>query len=213
MAKILIAITFSLVITIVFPYGVNAQDFTALFQHAAEKKGVSYKLAMAIAKHESGMNPFAVNVAGKGYMPKTRDEATNIIKVAQQKGLSYDVELMQINNQWPRRWKIDPLTLLDPETNIDLGITILAREIDTKGFSWAAVGAYHSPDPTRSKSYAWRIYNLAMGKNKKPSVKIKEKRVKEAANAHEVKTAPILLYRGGATKNTSSRGERRFIRF
>lgn len=225
MPKKTITTVITLVILLFFPYGVNAQDFTGLFQQVAEKMGISYKLAMTIARHESGMNPFAINVAGKGFMPKTKEEAINIVLDAQQKGLSYDVGLMQVNNQWSKRWKIDPLTLLDPETNIIWGITILASEIKARGFSWAAVGAYHSPNPDRGQNYAWKIYRLA-NKSAPTFHKTKvERRSQMAAkpivqnvsrtksNAHQAKTAPILLYRGGTAKNNPSFGERRLIRF
>lgn len=151
-------------IFIFFPFGVLAQDFEDLFKAAAAKKSVSQKLAMAIAHHESGMNPFAVNVAGRSYMPKTKETAAKIILAAHQRGVSYDVGLMQVNSQWIRKWNIDPLSLLDPETNIETGIKILAAEIQTKGFSWEAVGAYHSPKPVRARQYAWLIYKIAQNK-------------------------------------------------
>ena len=213
-----------------FPYGVNAQTFEEYFEKACSNTTVTKNLAMTIARHESGMNPFAVNVAGKSYMPKTREEAVKIIQSARQKGLSYDVGLMQVNNQWTKKWKIDPLSLLDVETNISLGIHILASEIDAKGFSWAAVGAYHSPNPERGRNYAWLIYRLATGSQKSTlarqevkataitvasPAKKKTQRPKNGVikNAHKAEAAPILLYRAGTTKDTSSGRERRIIRF
>ena len=39
-------------------------------------------LVKAIARQESGLNPLAVNVAGKSYYPATREEAERLIREA-----------------------------------------------------------------------------------------------------------------------------------
>ena len=50
------------------------------------------KLVEAIARQESGLNPLAVNVAGKSFYPATREEAENIIRKAQAAGKSYEAD-------------------------------------------------------------------------------------------------------------------------
>ena len=44
----------------------------------------------AIAWQESGMNPLAVNIAGKSYYPATREGAEQLIQRAIAAGLSFD---------------------------------------------------------------------------------------------------------------------------
>ena len=64
-------------------------------------------LVKAIARQESGLNPLAVNVAGKSHYPATREEAENLIREALTAGKSFDVGKMQINNWWMKRFSID----------------------------------------------------------------------------------------------------------
>lgn len=54
-------------------------------------------LVEAIARQESGLNPLAVNVAGKSYYPATREEAERLILQAITAGQSFDVGKMQTN--------------------------------------------------------------------------------------------------------------------
>lgn len=144
-----------------FPFAVKNQDLDSLFTRICAEEGVSKELAMAIAKTESGLNPLAINVAGMAHQPRSREEAEAIIQQACAAGQSYDVGLMQINRCWINKWGVKPESLLDPETNIRAGLKILAGEISRFGFSWEAVGAYHSPSPDRRKRYAWSVYNQA----------------------------------------------------
>ncbi|MDR2076341.1 MAG: lytic transglycosylase domain-containing protein, partial [Desulfovibrio sp.] len=99
----------------------------------------------------------------RAFLPGSAEEAARIIRTAQITGRSYDVGLMQINRRWVDLWKVAPETLLDPEANIRAGVTILAAEIARHGFTWKAVGRYHSPGEERGLGYAWRIYDTANG--------------------------------------------------
>jgi soluble lytic murein transglycosylase-like protein len=115
-------------------------------------------LMEAIARQESGMNPLAVNVAGKDYYPATREEAMRIIRQAQAADKSYDVGLHQINRYWIDKYSIPPESLLDPEINRQWATAILEDEIIRHGLNWKAIGKYHSPDMERGRRYAWLIY-------------------------------------------------------
>ena len=131
----------------------------------AEEPGPPPGLLNAIARQESGMNPFAVNVAGKSYSPATRAEAEAIIHAAQAAGKSFDVGLMQINSWWMERYGISPASLLDSDVNAAWGKWILAQEIARHGLNWQAVGKYHSPDVERGRRYAWYIYRHYAGQS------------------------------------------------
>ena len=121
------------------------------------------QLVEAIARQESGLNPLAVNIAGKSYYPTTREEAERLIRKAITAGQSFDVGKMQVNSWWMERFAIDPFSLLDPATNERWGKWILAEEIARHGLNWKAVGKYHSPDPERGRQYAWLVYRHYAG--------------------------------------------------
>lgn len=136
-----------------------ALAFDRIFSAACAQAGIPKALVMAIARQESGLHPWCVNVQGKDYVPRTHEEAVKIIQHAHISRKSYDIGIMQINSRWTRQWKMNPLDLLDPETNIKLGLKILKGEIQRYGLNWIAVGKYHTPHPERGRKYAWRVYN------------------------------------------------------
>ena len=129
----------------------------------AAEPGPPAQLVEAIARQESGLNPLAVNIAGKSYYPATREEAERLIRQAIAAGQSFDVGKMQINSWWMERYAIDPFSLLDPAINERWGKWILAEEIARHGLNWKAVGKYHSPDPERGRKYAWLVYRHYAG--------------------------------------------------
>lgn len=131
-----------------------AQATDALFDRACARYRVPKQLLLAIAHTESRLYPWAVNVSGKSYRPSSRTQALQIIHAARKRGLSYDVGMMQINNWWLKRLRISPEQALEPQNNILLGAYILASELRRHGYNWRAVGAYHSPTPSRQRLYA-----------------------------------------------------------
>jgi soluble lytic murein transglycosylase-like protein len=120
---------------------VGAADAQACWEQAAQKYNVSAQLLYAIAKTESALQARAINRAnGDG---------------------SYDVGLMQINSSWlPKlaRLGIHEKDLYEPCVSIEVGAWILADNIRTHGMTWAAIGAYNTPNPVRGLAYAKRVY-------------------------------------------------------
>lgn len=112
----------------------------ACWDAAAVRYGVSSELLYAIARTESALDPLAVgrNVNG------TRD-----------------IGLMQINSAWLPTLATHGIAehdLLEPCTNIQVGAWILAGNVQRLGYTWEAIGAYHSASPARRRAYAERIY-------------------------------------------------------
>lgn len=140
---------------------IHADD---LFTEPCVQAGIPKELVLAIAKQESSLHPWALNIRGIDYMPETYKDAVHLVRRAEGAGVSYDVGIMQINSYWIKKWGIDPIELLDPDANIRRGISILAAEIERHGFTWKAVGRYHSPTEWRSQDYAWRVFKRMGGK-------------------------------------------------
>lgn len=120
------------------------------FSSAESEYGVSAVLLRAMAFHESGNNPRAVNYNKDG---------------------SYDFGLMQINSGWysslgPNRWD----RLGDPCYNTRVGAWILARCVQRHGYTWEAVGCYNAKSSSKRIKYAWNIYSSLQraGRGKAP---------------------------------------------
>lgn len=112
------------------------------FDAAAKKYSVDVLLLKAIAKTESGFNPYVIS-----------DYNSNG---------SYDIGMMQINSSWlPKlsRYGITQSHLLSACTNIHVGAWILASNIHQVGRNWRAVGAYNSPTEKNQQRYAHLVWN------------------------------------------------------
>jgi len=141
-----------------------------LFAQVAEEFSLHPEILNAIADHESGYNPWALNIQGKSVYPDSREEALAIIE--KNRGKSYDVGLMQVNSYWIRKFELSPAEALEPEENLRLGAWILRYCLDRYGYNWRAIGAYHTGSPKnlpgRARAYAVKVmkkYNALMRKS------------------------------------------------
>ena len=125
-----------------------------LFAAPCQELGIPCPLTMAIAKVESGLHPWSLNIEGRSFRFTTKAAALAKAKQAYSAGRSFDVGLMQVNSWWLRRYGIPLDAALDPLANIYLGGWILKSEIDRHKTLRAAVGAYHSPNPDKARRYA-----------------------------------------------------------
>lgn len=125
----------------------------AVFARACAEMNMSLDLALAIAYTESGLNPNALNIAGRSFN-LSREKAIQAAKEAQASGKSFDIGIMQINCQWLAKFNTDIETAFDILINIKLGLWILKQEIAVHGLTWQAVARYHSPNQARGLAYA-----------------------------------------------------------
>lgn len=117
------------------------------FNEAAAYFQVSPQVLHAIAKHESGLNPNAMNRNTNG---------------------TYDIGVMQINSLWlPELSKIGIQyeNLRDPCMNVFVGAWIYSKKVQKYGNSWNAIGAYHSETAQKRESYSWKIYREIYGRH------------------------------------------------
>lgn len=134
-----------------------SQNLIGLFDAPCERYNVPKALALAIAGQESGMQPWILNIAGRTVRPASKDQALAVSRAALSAGLSFDVGVMQINSWWIRRYHLPLEVILDPPGNIQVGVWILAKEIQHHGLNWRAVASYHTPvdrNPGRGLAYA-----------------------------------------------------------
>lgn len=131
-----------------------------LFDGPCAKYNVPKPLALAIARQESGLHPWILNISGRDVRPRTKDEALAIAQTAFHAGRSFDVGIMQVNVYWIKKYRLPLELVLDPRANVQIGVWILAQEISRHGLNWRAVAYYHTPlhrNPERGRAYAQAI--------------------------------------------------------
>jgi soluble lytic murein transglycosylase-like protein len=117
------------------PHLAFSQDYC--FEEAGKQYGIAPVLLWAISKEESLFNPYAINLNRNG---------------------TYDYCHMQINSSWAKEVGEDVWASLgDPCQCTMVGAWILSRCIKDYGYSWEAVGCYHSKNKQNSVKYSWRI--------------------------------------------------------
>ena len=117
----------------------SAASLDNCFAMASNQYQIPAKLLKAIAKTETGFDPYAINI---------------------NKNKSYDIGIMQINSSWlPKLNKvgITQADLLDGCKNIQIGAWILASNIKQYGFNNKAIGAYNSKTPRYQEIYARKV--------------------------------------------------------
>lgn len=184
------------------PLSALAEDY---FAEPCAKAGIPKALAIAIARQESDLHPFVVNVAGHDLRADNAAQALDYIRRAEEGGKSYDVGLMQINNQWFPRLGITAEELLDPARNVEIGVQILADEVKRHGMTWLAVGKYHSPNLERGRQYAWRVYRHLGSNNDAEALSATGKTSKNGTD--------ILPYRSGIWRASGIERKGRLITF
>ncbi len=153
MKRLLIALVLAgSVVTV--PARAEQLSLAPMFEEAAHACGVPAVWTQAIARVESGLSPWVLNIEGRGYHFDSKEKALAKAKEAEAEGRSFDSGVMQVNNFWLNKYGIPLEAALDPLANIYLGSWILKQEIARHGESWNAVGAYHSPNKERGRRYA-----------------------------------------------------------
>ena len=135
----------------------DTPHFMDFFESTAGELDVPLSVVLAIAKVESEIKPWTLNIEGRSYRFASKDEALAKAEDASAAGRSFDVGIMQINRWWLDRYDISLEAAFDPLANIYLGCWIFKQELVRHKNLRAAIGAYHSPDPLRASRYANQV--------------------------------------------------------
>lgn len=137
-----------------------------LAAQAAARHGLPPGLIKAVALTETGRTvdgqyrawPWAINVAGQGLYPDSRDEALAHLRGLRARNMrQFDVGCMQINYRWHGQAFDSLEAMLDPAINTDYAARYLAQLRQREG-SWdAAIRRYHSADRDRGAAYLARV--------------------------------------------------------
>ncbi|MBR4605807.1 MAG: transglycosylase SLT domain-containing protein [Lachnospiraceae bacterium] len=162
--KCLLGLLCGLCIVFRTPQGTDAnniylrqESFAQMLDEPCRKYHLPKLLVMAIARQESGYNPWVINIEGRDYYARNREEALQIASWALRNDRSFDVGLMQINSYWIKKYNWPLPSVIEPKYNILIGCWILAGEIRKHGYNWKAIAYYHTPlhrNPERGIRYA-----------------------------------------------------------
>lgn len=123
---------------------------------------VEPKVLASIALNESGLNgrawPWTLNIAGRGYFFKTREDAYRVVMSLIAHGRSdFDVGIMQINWGYHARRFASPWDALAPATSIRVAEEILNENYGKTHSVAKAIAYYHSANPVPGQAYLARF--------------------------------------------------------
>ncbi|WP_116124157.1 transglycosylase SLT domain-containing protein [Paraburkholderia sp. BL6669N2] len=123
---------------------------------------VDPKVLAGIALNESGLNgrawPWTLNIAGRGFFFKTREDAYRVVMSLIAHGRSdFDVGIMQINWGYHARRFASPWDALAPATSIRVAEDILNENYSKTHSVAKAIAYYHSANPVPGQAYLARF--------------------------------------------------------
>lgn len=136
------------------PFSVFASEsLVEKIEERATAAGADPKIILALITHESGdpkkgweINPYALNIRGKGVYPASRTDAYSLILQAIIEGeKSVGIGLGQIEWKYHNQSFSHFWDALDVDTNLDRTISYyLEMKRVCRGDDWCAVGYYHN---------------------------------------------------------------------
>jgi hypothetical protein len=120
---------------------------------------ISPELLGAVTWVESRGRPWALNISGIAFYPRTHAHAVALIRAVRGRA---DIGLAQIHYPlWGPVFGLRPEDLLDPWINLHVAARILRYAMDQEPGSWGGVGRYHSATPWRKWQYAREVAAVA----------------------------------------------------
>ena len=134
------------------------RPYQSCLHSAASRYQVHPQLLTAIVRVENAAwNPWSVSInhRGKGYPQpvKSYKDAETLVTRLWKQNVNFDVGLGQVNTINMERYKIHPVALLDPCTNLRYAAMILRESIDRHGYNWKAIERYNGVNP----HYPWKV--------------------------------------------------------
>jgi hypothetical protein len=115
-------------------------------------------LLFAIARVESGIEPYALNIRGKSLVTDNRREALSSIYEALAAGITnIDVGVMQLNVKWHSENFNSVEDMLEPRKNIEYAARFLVSLYKKHGDWHKAVRFYHSSTAEYYRKYSRKI--------------------------------------------------------
>lgn len=162
-----VIVKYLLIISMVFPKevvlatDVATHDKSSLLQIIAEaekKEQIPARLLESIAKIESGVQEYAINVNGKSFFAANKQEAISAINTALNSGVTnVDIGVMQLNWRWHKEAFDNIEEMLSAPANIAYAARLL-KNLYKQHRDWhKAVRYYHSSNAEHYEKYSRKV--------------------------------------------------------
>ncbi len=126
--------------------------------------GILYSVGLTETGRKGSLQPYALNIEGKAYFAKDKQEALRTFQTARSGGAKLiDLGCMQINHHFHGDQFSSPDEMLNPRRNVEYAAAFLAR-LHARHETWTmAVARYHAGpnnDPAQKKYVCRVIANL-----------------------------------------------------
>ncbi len=134
---------------------------SSLITTIAREERVPPKLLQTIVRLESGGHPWTLNVRGKPYVFRNRQEASAFLSQQLSRDIqNIDIGLCQINAFWHGKSFSHPSKLLDPAINLRYAARLLRRYARQEGSWMKGVVFYHSSLPVHQSVYKKKLKQI-----------------------------------------------------
>ncbi|EFW11107.1 putative TriA protein, partial [Serratia symbiotica str. Tucson] len=130
--------------------------------------------ALAVARVESGLNPYAIGIVGvkKGLFPESKNQAITHVNQLKTQGKRYSLGLMQITSTNFKTYHVNDEQLFDPCTNLAIFEKIMTDCYQRGGSLKRALSCYYagnfSTGQKKEETFNHTSYVERIGYKKKP---------------------------------------------
>jgi hypothetical protein len=162
-----IIVTFGIIISLLSPnagYAATRGELLELISNAEKEHNIPKGLLLAVAKTESNLEVYALNINGRSHFSKDKDTALETINRALDKGITnIDIGTAQINYKWHGHKFSSIEDMLSPEVNIKYAAKLLFKLKQEHGNWHQAIRLYHSSKPKHHRQYSRKVVLCWLG--------------------------------------------------
>jgi Transglycosylase SLT domain len=133
-------------------------EIKQLISSQEKQHNIPSGLLLAIAKVESNVEAYALNIQGKPVIKNNKPQAASLVYEALEEGITnIDVGVMQLNVKWHQENFSSIEEMLDPKKNIEYAASFLLKLHKKYGDWHKAVRFYHSSTHEYHRKYSKKI--------------------------------------------------------
>jgi hypothetical protein len=160
-------ITLSIIISFVLANTVQAAtkpELLEIISNAEKEHNIPKGLLLAVAKTESNLEAYALNINGRPHFFKDKNIASQTIRRALDEGITnIDIGAAQINYKWHGHKFSSIEDMLSPEVNIKYAAKLLSTLKQEHGDWHRAIRLYHSSKPKHHRQYSRKVVLCWLG--------------------------------------------------